>query len=408
VDATATVDTSLVATAAALAVVDANVDTIKAKTDNLPATPAPAGEYTAAIAAVKSVADDILVDTGTTLDTLVKDIPTNAELTTALGTADNAVLAAIATAKSVIDNIHDTDLPAVKAETALIVEDTGTTLPAALTIIDNLIDTEVAAIKAKTDNLPVNTTTTLAAIQADLDNPDQYKANVSGLATTAHMQEVENKVDIIDTVADGIKAKTNQLAFSVPNRVDASATVDTTGIATSEELELIGEKVDNIPIAPTAQQIWTHPVRTLIQPGISLETPIAGSELILYKDATNIISLSNLGDLSNRTQVWFTIKANLDMPDDESILQVTETGNLQFINQINVSDLGPDIPEVTLAVIDEGQATITISAEAGQALPVMQVTPVEWDLKVAFSDGSVIPIQIGTAYIRQTATRAIS
>jgi len=63
VDATATVDTSLVATAAALAVVDANVDTIKAKTDNLPATPAPAGEYTAAIAAVKSVADDILVDT---------------------------------------------------------------------------------------------------------------------------------------------------------------------------------------------------------------------------------------------------------------------------------------------------------------------------------------------------------
>jgi len=92
------------------------------------------------LAAVKSVADDILVDTGTTLDTLVKDIPTNAELATALGTADDAVLAAVAAAKSVIDNIHDTDLPAVKAETALIVEDTGTTLPATLATLAGYTD----------------------------------------------------------------------------------------------------------------------------------------------------------------------------------------------------------------------------------------------------------------------------
>ena len=113
---------------------------IKAKTDLIPASPAEAGEYTAAIAAVKSVADDILVDTGTTLDTLIKDIPTNAELATALGTADDAVLAAVAAAKVVIDDIHDTDLPAVKAETALIVEDTGTTIPATLATIAGYTD----------------------------------------------------------------------------------------------------------------------------------------------------------------------------------------------------------------------------------------------------------------------------
>jgi hypothetical protein len=119
---------------------DLLIDGIKAKTDLIPASPAEAGEYTAAIAAVKSVADDILVDTGTTLDALIKDIPTNAELATALGTADDAVLAAVAAAKTVIDNIHDTDLPAVKAETALIVEDTGTTIPATLATITGYTD----------------------------------------------------------------------------------------------------------------------------------------------------------------------------------------------------------------------------------------------------------------------------
>lgn len=119
---------------------NAGIAAIKAKTDNLPADPADDSDIDAAIAAVKSVVDDILVDTGTTLDALVKDIPTNAELATALGTAGDAVLAAVAAAKAVIDNIHDTDLPAVKAETALIVEDTGTTLPATLATLAGYTD----------------------------------------------------------------------------------------------------------------------------------------------------------------------------------------------------------------------------------------------------------------------------
>lgn len=45
----------------------------------------------------------ILEDTGTTLDTLIKDIPTNAELATALGTADDAMLTAIADVPTVAE-----------------------------------------------------------------------------------------------------------------------------------------------------------------------------------------------------------------------------------------------------------------------------------------------------------------
>lgn len=47
----------------------------------------------------------------------------------------------------------------------------------------------------------------MTAIQADLDNPDQYKADVSALAKATDLQDVENKVDLIDvtTVANGGK-----------------------------------------------------------------------------------------------------------------------------------------------------------------------------------------------------------
>jgi hypothetical protein len=129
---------------------------------------------------VDGIVDDILTDTGTTLDTLIKDIPTNAELATALGTADDAVLAAIATSKTVIDDIHDTDLPAVKSDTAAILTDTGTTLPATLTTIEgkvDTVDTVVDAIKTETDTHPTaaevwaNTTRTLTNAGVSVTSP---------------------------------------------------------------------------------------------------------------------------------------------------------------------------------------------------------------------------------------------
>ena len=229
------------------------------------------------------------------------------------------------------------------------------------------------------------------------------KVGLSSLSVTADVYDMTGVKEISDAPVTEIGAgvymwqTTNNTPYAVIFKtiIDLSP-VHILGIRNREASDL------------TASQVWTNPFRTLIQPGISLETPASGSELIIYKDATNIISLSGLGDLTNRTQAWFTIKANLDMPDDDAILQVTETGNLQHINQISGGDLGIDKPDVTMAVTNDGQATITISAEAGQALPVMQVTPVEWDFKVAFSDGTVVPKQVGTAYIKQTATRAIS
>lgn len=47
-------------------------------------------------AALEATAQSILTDTGTTLDALLQDIPTTAELATALASADDAVLAALA------------------------------------------------------------------------------------------------------------------------------------------------------------------------------------------------------------------------------------------------------------------------------------------------------------------------
>jgi hypothetical protein len=83
-------------------------------------------------------------------------------LATAAAVADNhtdigTALTNLATVDGIIDNIHDTDLPAVKSDTAAILTDTGTTLPAQITGLNNLsaaqVNAEVVDV-LRTDTIP--------------------------------------------------------------------------------------------------------------------------------------------------------------------------------------------------------------------------------------------------------------
>jgi len=141
--------------AAILAAVDTEVAAIKAKTDNLPASPAAVGSamtLTAAYDAAKTAATQASVD----------DLPTNAELATALAGADDAVLAAVAalnnlssaqaqTAAAAALTAYDPPTNAEMEARTLVAANYATA--AALDAVDNYVDTEVAAIKAVTDKL---------------------------------------------------------------------------------------------------------------------------------------------------------------------------------------------------------------------------------------------------------------
>jgi hypothetical protein len=142
------IDLSALATAANLATLDGKADAIKAKTDLIPASPAEAGEYTAAIADVKSVADDILVDTGTTLpatlatiagytDGIAGDVWSHATRTLTVP----AVAAAATENGTTLTLYKDADIN---------IEFTGLTIPTGakkvvFTIKDNLDDADTAS-----------------------------------------------------------------------------------------------------------------------------------------------------------------------------------------------------------------------------------------------------------------------
>ena len=179
--ATEFVDVSQIATAADLATIDTNVDSILVDTGTtIPAQISGLNNFNPASDTVANV-------------TLVATTTTNSDMR---GT-DNA---ALASALSTVDGIVDS-----------ILIDTGTTIPAQISALNNV---------AATDIVSAGAITTLAGAVVNVDLVDVCSVNSDMRGTNGANTVVP--VDVSANVA-AVKAKTDQLAFTVSNQVDANA-----------------------------------------------------------------------------------------------------------------------------------------------------------------------------------------
>jgi len=232
-------------------------------------------------------------------------------------------------------------------------------------------DANVTAIKLKTDNLPASPAATgeydaeLAAIQADLDNADQYKADVSGLAQTTHLQEVEDKVDAIGIDVDNVGA----------------------GMA-------------------TPATVWAYPDRTLTVSSVKPRTLVDGDQFTIYKDTSIKIPFGKLGDISAYTNLLFTVKReqDLELGDDQSIIHMDKLTGLLYLNKAAaVAGQG------SIVILDAvtGSIDALITKDGGALLPVYAKERLRWEVK-GISGAAVDILLQGTCFIEPAVSRKIA
>jgi len=232
--------------------------------------------------------------------------------------------------------------------------------------------------------------------------------DLSSLATTTHLQEVEDKVD-------GIKVKTDNLPADPADDSDIDAQL----AAVKTVVDAIKTETDG---HPTAAEVWSYGTRTLTNSTTGAVTPAEGDTLEVTKDATIIINFTGLGDISaydddttdEEDKVWFTAKANLDDPDSSAVIQIhtlypagtTPPDTLDYINGAAAT-----ATEGTFQFTDlvAGNATLTLAAAAAADLPVYAVSPLYWDIKILdYSAGTVSVLASGEMYIYGTPTKSIA
>jgi len=376
---------------------------------------------------VKTETAAILEDTGTTLDALIKDVPTVAELEARTKPAADyfdpaADTVANVTAVGTTTNL--TNLPAMPADwlTAAGVKadavtklQSGLALEATLTAIKGAGWTNETLAKIVSDISAIS-----AGSGATAQEVWEYATRVltagtnidlSSLATTTHLQEVEDKVDTIDTNVDAVLADTNELQTDLVNGgrldllVDSIIThlTDIKGGDWDAEASLINifGKVDAVELVLTAIKGagWTNETLAAIKAAIdAIDVSALATTTHLQEVEDKVDNVPTLGgvasiigtlvpqcvDLSTTGSNVTAIKAKTDNlpadPADDSDIDAQLAAVKTVVDAIKTETDGhPTAAEVW----SYGTRTLTNSTTGA-------VTPAEGDTLEVTKDATII------------------
>jgi ribosome-associated translation inhibitor RaiA len=288
--------------------------------------------------------------------------------------------------------------------------DTLETMTYKINTIDNVVDT----IYAEMGSAPEIADAVLDELVTEHAIENSLGDTISDIAAGGGKEEIADAVldelladhTIEGSLADGISdilaggvgsdGSTAEEVWGYANRTltDASGL----GLATEASQNLISNDLNAMP-----GKVWIHPTRTLTQSGSTVEYPAEGDPLVIYRDTTVLISLTNLGAIGVDDKLWFTVKDSVEEPDENSIIQIDRLG-LLYINGAPASQ----VEDGSITVLDDvlGNVEIKLAQRQAALLPLYEAYPAQWDIKILHS-GIVSILNIGTLYIKGTPTRAI-
>lgn len=138
-------------------------------------------------------------------------------------------------------------------------------------------------------------------------------------------------------------------------------------------------------------------------PSTTVQASIVDNTITIYRGDTLRVSLSDLGDISDRSKLWFTVKRNYKDLDSEAIIQITESSGLQVFS--GSSDYSNALASLT--VTSPTDATIDIMIDETLTSELSASYNLLWDMQVLESDG-IRTFTSGKCNIVNDVTRATS
>jgi hypothetical protein len=384
-------------------------------------------------AQIKTDIDAILVDTSTTLDDLVDGLET------------------------MLTDIHDTDLPAVKSDTAAILADTGTdgvvlkaagldadavaeiqsglaleatltaikgagwtteTLKALADAILNLdgdvadvfddvgdVKAELDLVHAKTNNLPTDPADQ-SAVELAITNA---VTSVKG-ADADTLKVLSDQIDGISAgaIADAVWDEALAGHAVAGSAGDTLANIDVSGVADAVWDELLaghviagsaGKTLGDIDPDALADAVYDELVTI---PAVSLGVPTEGEMEIYIADALHV-TISDLGTLANVSKLYVSFKERYEDTDAESILQLEESQGLLVVNGATAT-----ATDGSITIDDAVAGDITLDV-AASVMDDIDVKTCVYDVKVIRTAGvAVQTLHQGKVHFHRAVTKAVS
>ena len=254
--------------------------------------------------------------------------------------------------------------------------------------VDNITGTSASTIWnygvrtiTSVSGLDLASASRVEAIQIDLDNPDQYKADVSGT-----------------TSASTIWGYTTRTITSVSGLelASASSVENITGTSASEIWTYGDRKLTSVSglvvEGSMPEDIWAYTRRTLTYSPNNLASITNGDALSLIRGDTCEYAFEDI-DLTGYNSAYFTIKANYKDTDANSIIQVSSASGLLYLNGASGSTSGSSTGRLSL---DQAASRVNIYIDAVVTKEVpFSTNNYYYDLQLVSTTGSVVTPYLG-------------
>jgi hypothetical protein len=277
------------------------------------------------------------------------------------------------------------DIIAIKAETAAIVDDTGTS--GVVLANDAITSAKIAANAIGSSEIADGAITsakfaagaiTATVIATDAIDNDAIAANAvteiqSGLATTTHVQEVEDKIDIIDTNVDDIET----VVITNAAGVDIAADI----IAIKAQTVAIEADTTNLPSDPADASVIAGRFDTLDTSIADLPT---NAELATSQAAADDATLAAIAALNNLSAAQVNAEVDTALSDYDPPTRAELTTDTNSV----LSAVG-DVPtnaELTTALAAADDAVLAALSTAQTAIIDGVLDGVRLSKNTAFSN----------------------
>jgi hypothetical protein len=139
--------------------------------------------------------------------------------------------------------------------------------------------------------------------------------------------------------------------------------------------------------------------------------PTSGDTLTIHRGDDYTKTFTALGDISNRSKLFFTIKARAGDPSDSSsVIQILDYSGTDIDSDLIAVQGGSatDTSNGTITVDDESAGDITVSINAVETAKLDVAVRLVYDIQVIRTTGAVSTLLVGMAHIDEDVTKATS
>ena len=179
---------------------------------------------------------------------------------------------------------------------------------------------------------------------------------------------------------------------------------DVAGAEWQDVGHIIFPSANRIDDLATDVDVWAYATRTLTQAAATVAAVVADDDITAVRGDSFSASLTGLGDISTRTKLWFTVKADKSDADTASIIQIEETAGLVYFNGAvaAVSANG------TITVTDQVAGDLTIAIDEEEMANLAPTPGLYYDIQMLTAAGTVTTLTNGLFATDADVTRAIA